>query len=620
MSLSQFSDAQRDFYLYTSTIDLENDEVAKSDQVHTPFVKLLGGHESSEMVEKRWDLYHQLYYHFHDHVDGILANIEKSLGDEISAHLMNEDPGIADKPCFNTIFLIGSDSSVKIDVHDDIPGTFTHVMDLSPKESPNVRMMLRRCMFKLYSASAEMLPSNKVPKFEIGDDIPNEDGVDIGGSVSYDLSFVEEFKELYSKNLFMIFNLKDVDSMNPSTLNSFVLLLSNALRYDHVRIGLVFNINTNMSNLQKNLNHSTIRLLKRKFHVLDVSSNKGYKYGNRIFQGFLDTVDSKLNLSSRFVQFILDKMSNNSNHNLQLLTKILDYALMSYFYQNPFSVFIDPVNIVNLNEHYLKLLTHCPTLMFFLEGLIEENAPVDELQGLLSNTNNMLSDFFTEFLVRENPINGHAKYVASYLENELAILNYNFVELYHHLLIGDLDTYLNQWPRCRPHIEKLKFDPIDTIFQELFTLDNNNGLLSQAMFPFYKSNLENSLLNWGSVLPPLSSKEIKKDDWLSKLNKLMGPPVSQLFKLYREAGYTISLYDFYIAFKATLPETEIKKLLELEEDNSKIKSILHTKRGFDKIALVLFMQAVNDFNSMGIVKSDNKGNYEVLEKWVWRGV
>lgn len=134
----------------------------------------------------------------------------------------------------------------------------------------------------------------------------------------------------------MVFNFKDVDSINFNTLDNFIILLKSAFKYDHVKISLIFNINTNLSNIEKNLRQSTIRLLKRNYHKLDVSSNKGFKYGNQIFQSFLDTVDGKLNLSDRFVEFILSKMANNTNHNLQLLTKMLDYSLMSYFSRMPF--------------------------------------------------------------------------------------------------------------------------------------------------------------------------------------------------------------------------------------------------------------------------------------------
>ena len=180
---------------------------------------------------------------------------------------------------------------------------------------------------------------------------------------------------------------------------------------------------------------------------------------------------------------------------------MLDYSLMSYFFQNAFSVFIDPVNVDFLNDDYLRILSKCPTFMFFVEGLIKQHAPAEEILSLLTNKNRGLEEFFVEFLVRENPINGHAKFVAQVLEDELHIINYNLIELYHNLLIGKLDIYLDRWPACKEHKDRLHFEPIDTIFQELFTLDNKSGLLTQSIFPSYKSNLEDNLLSWEQVLP-----------------------------------------------------------------------------------------------------------------------
>lgn len=153
---------------------------------------------------------------------------------------------------------------------------------------------------------------------------------------------------------------------------------------------------------------------------------------------FLNTVDGKLNLSPHFVEFTLTKMANNTNQNLQLLVKILDYALMSYFFQNPFSVFIDPTNVGYLNDQYLSQLIKCPTFMNFIEGMVREHAPSVEIMSLLENRDSTLEEFFAEFLVRENPINGHLQMIITVLEEKLGIHNYDLIKLYHHLLSGKL--------------------------------------------------------------------------------------------------------------------------------------------------------------------------------------
>lgn len=608
MNVTEFADAQRSHYTVYPSLPKSN----KSDK-HIPFVKLLSGKESEVNVEKRWELYHQLHSHFHVQVDHIIDNIETDLKAEISDLLYCETT--QKRRCFNTIFLLGSDSTTKIELKDD-SSRYNALIELTPKESPNVRMMLRRSMYKLYSAA----DAEQHPTIKYEEDTNDEDG-DLGeqnNDVSYDLSLVENFKRLFGKDLAMVFNFKDVDSINFNTLDNFIILLKSAFKYDHVKISLIFNINTNLSNIEKNLRQSTIRLLKRNYHKLDVSSNKGFKYGNQIFQSFLDTVDGKLNLSDRFVEFILSKMANNTNHNLQLLTKMLDYSLMSYFFQNAFSVFIDPVNVDFLNDDYLKILSRCPTFMFFVEGLIKQRAPADEILSLLTNKNRGLEEFFVEFLVRENPINGHAKFVARFLEDELHITNFNLIELYHNLLIGKLDSYLDRWPACKEHKDRLHFEPIDTIFQELFTLDNRSGLLTQSIFPSYKSNIEDNLLSWEQVLPSLHKENY--DTLSGNLDKIMAPVLGQLFKLYREANMTINIYDFYIAFRETLPKEEILNFIKQDPSNTKLLELADAPDAFGKVALILFMQAIFAFENMGLIKFQSTKNYDLVEKCVWRGI
>ena len=637
MNITKFAEAQRGEYVVYPEL-----KKRKLKERSIPFIKLLDNEETSTNVERRWELYHQLYSHFHFQVDSIIANIERDLKTEISEILFSKND-TNDQPCFNTLFLLGSDSTTNIEEPKKSSKAFGMLVELTPKESPNVRMMLKRSMFKLFTA-ADADQHNIVIKTEgidddddddddnnnnYDDDIAEEQNGSLNSDienqeqddVSYDLTLVENFKKIFGKDLHLVFNFKDVDSINFQTLDSFIVLLKGALNHKHLNISLVFNINTNLSNIEKNLKQSTIRLLKRNFHKLDVSSNKGFKYGNRIFQSFLDTVDGKLNLSDRFVQFILDKMGNNTNHNLQLLTKILDHALMTYFFENPFSVFIDPVNVEVLDDNYLKMLTKCPTFMFFIEGLLQQNAPLEDIMDLLINKDKTLEEFFVDFLVRENPINGHAKYVANYLEQNLKITNYNLIELYKNLLTGKLEIYLQHWPGCKDHLNVLKFEPIDTIFQELFTLDNNNCLLAQAMFPHYKSNIEDSLLSWERILPSLGEKSTNTK---KTLEVHIGPILGHLFKLYREANSLINMYDFYVAFKESIPQHLLLEYSKEISEGDKLLTTFLTENienvATDKITLVLFMQAIFDLEHMGFLRAPNNKNSDIVEKCIWRGI
>lgn len=132
MNVNSFADAQKSH----NTIYPKFHGVVESNEECIPFVKLLDGNESSEILEKRWQLYHQLHSTFHSQVDDILANIETDLKNEISNILLNNNlESRRGKACFKTLFLIGSDSTTEIgfpNVADD--NEVNTVIDLTPKE------------------------------------------------------------------------------------------------------------------------------------------------------------------------------------------------------------------------------------------------------------------------------------------------------------------------------------------------------------------------------------------------------------------------------------------------------------------------------------------------------
>lgn len=648
MDINDFTEAQKPHYIVVPKIKREKTD--KQDLNTVPFVRLFGGEESELMVHKRWELFHQLHNQFHLKVNEILDRIEKDIYGGIF-DAINCDHPTQNKASFTSVFLLGSDSTTKITTPQDNVDTINVVIEMTPKESPNVRMMLRRSMFKLLLAVNSRLKkenSNREEEIdkdkdnisdqEILDDLDepdmqlNMDGVHDYSGLLYDLTLLKSFQKMFHKNLKLILNFKHVDSFYFQVLEDFIWLLKSSLDKEHIQICLIFNINTNISNFEKNLKQETIRLLKKDFKKIDLSHNKGYYYSNHVFKSFLNTVDGKLNLSAGFVRFLMDKMINNTGQRLHLLIKVLDYSLMSYFFQNPYSVFIDLTNIGLFDEKYLENLLKCQTLMDFIEGLIKEHAPSSDIISLLENKDRGLEDFFADFLVRDNPINRHFYSVIDVLETKLGIYNYDMIDLYYHLLTGKLADFLSRWKECKDYQDDLKYFPVNIIFQELFTLDNNNGLLSQALFPHFRSNLEDNLLDCDRFLPPPSTLIQDNNLFELRLNKLWDPPICQLFKLYREANALINVYDFFIAFKEILPKDIIsllKNALEFdsvdisEEIKSKFNQILNestTEEALEKIALVWFIQSISECQYLGIFRTHQYKSYEAIEKIIWRGI
>ncbi|SCV03548.1 LAMI_0H09032g1_1 [Lachancea mirantina] len=637
MRLNDFTETQKTHHTVYPRF-----EKSQNDTDHLiPFQRLLNGNESQEMVHKRWELYNQVHSQYHLQVDEILRKIEINLHGEIG-RVLTTTSETNNSNTFKCLFLLGSDSTTTINLPETDSTIKSALIDLTPKESPNIRMMLRRSMFKLLTAMEPAMASVEKEEMTEGDlDVmlegsePPESDVKGGLSllgISYDLSLLENFYSIFRTKLKLILNFKDVDSFNFQVLDDFIVLLSSALRHDFIEICLVFNINTNVSNIEKNLKQSTIRLIKKSLKQLDLSRNKGFKYCNEVFLSFLNTVEGKLNLSPDFVKFILDKMSNNTTHNLQLLVKILDFSLMSYFFQNPFSVFIDPTNVIHFSESYVSPLLRCPTFMNFIDGLVGEHAPGEEIHSLLENKNSSLEEFFAEFLVRENPVNGHLRIVTNILENVVGISNYNLIELYYHLLIGSLSTYAKKWPACDKHAEFFNFEPVDIMFQELFTLTNSKELFTQSLFPLFRSNLEDNLINSERILPPSTEQRDEAMTRTESLDDLIDLPMCRLFNLYREGSALINVFDFYTAFRETLPQEELFERLAAIIDSHEINlseeliEELQKMRGegkeafLDKVAVAWCLQTISEFQHIGILKFYNSKSYEALEKCIWRGL
>lgn len=150
------------------------------------------------MVEKRWELYHQLHTQFHSQVNTVLQGIETDLHSEILQIISTNSTKKYSKD-FNCLFLLGSDSTTTLAVPKDDLEKMNVIIDLTPKESPNVRMMLRRSMFKLLTAG-ENQADNLGRKIQHPDDEELEPDLSSLG-IAYDLSLVQNFDKVFKKNL-----------------------------------------------------------------------------------------------------------------------------------------------------------------------------------------------------------------------------------------------------------------------------------------------------------------------------------------------------------------------------------------------------------------------------------
>lgn len=643
MDLGEFAESQKQSFVYTPKFRKDGIDKFDHGSSPVPFVKLFEGKESDESVLSRWMLYNKLHADFHATVDDILASIDKEVVSSISNTIQEliepastRAKSYAQTKQFKTLILLGSDVDTNIELPEDTPDYYNVFVDLEPKDAPNVRLLLKRVIFKMLEAME--LKLQEQANASGTDDTGIEYDEDVARSLRlYDMLVFEMFQPTFKRKLNLIINFKETETFFMNVFQEFIDLMKSTLNIDGMQVCFIFNLATNVEKFENNLDQSTVRAISSEVRTVDLSNTKGYKYSNMIFQSFLDCVDRKLNLSPKFVKFILDKMDNNTNQNLQLLLKILDYSLMAYFFNNPYSIFIDVANISFLDSKYLDRLTKCQTFLDFVENMVNSKADAEDILSLLSNENNALEEFFVDFLVAENPINDKLHQIIDILENKLHIYDYNLIDLYYHMLNNRLIDYLEKWESCKEYKDEFDFENIQIVFQELFTLDNNNGLLSQGLFPFFRTNLEDNLLNCERVLPRtkaiqmMSNSNIEFTDLEVKLNELITPIISQVFALYREASFFINVYDFFTAFKESLPKAEIYELLKtalaseevqtsVKSKSQKILEQLSEEEFMDRLALVWFIKGLTECQYLGILKTQRYKTYEVVEKIIWRGI
>ncbi|BAO38573.1 origin recognition complex subunit 3 [Kluyveromyces marxianus] len=643
MDLGEFAESQKQSFVYTPKFRKDGIDKFDHGSSPVPFVKLFEGKESDESVLSRWMLYNKLHADFHATVDDILASIDKEVVSSISNTIQEliepastRAKSYAQTKQFKTLILLGSDVDTNIELPEDTPDYYNVFVDLEPKDAPNVRLLLKRVIFKMLEAME--LKLQEQANASGTDDTGIEYDEDVARSLRlYDMLVFEMFQPTFKRKLNLIINFKETETFFMNVFQEFIDLMKSTLNIDGMQVCFIFNLATNVEKFENNLDQSTVRAISSEVRTVDLSNTKGYKYSNMIFQSFLDCVDRKLNLSPKFVKFILDKMDNNTNQNLQLLLKILDYSLMAYFFNNPYSIFIDVANISFLDSKYLDRLTKCQTFLDFVENMVNSKADAEDILSLLSNENNALEEFFVDFLVAENPINDKLHQIIDILENKLHIYDYNLIDLYYHMLNNRLIDYLEKWESCKEYKDEFDFENIQIVFQELFTLDNNNGLLSQGLFPFFRTNLEDNLLNCERVLPRtkaiqmMSNSKIEFTDLEVKLNELITPIISQVFALYREASFFINVYDFFTAFKESLPKAEIYELLKtalaseevqtsVKSKSQKILEQLSEEEFMDRLALVWFIKGLTECQYLGILKTQRYKTYEVVEKIIWRGI
>lgn len=114
----------------------------------------------------------------------------------------------------------------------------------------------------------------------------------------------------------------------------------------------------------------------------------------------------------------------------------------------------------------------------------------------------------------------------------------------------------------------------------------------------------------------------------NKSSRLTGPVLSRLYQVYKDAPVNINLWDFFLAFKLSLPKRELLaeitySLEKLDtESRSKLEAIAKNAEDdetqWEKLVYAWFLQSCFELESMGFVREKSKGDY--VEKLIWKNL
>lgn len=183
----------------------------------------------------------------------------------------------------------------------------------------------------------------------------------------------------------------------------------------------------------------------------------------------------------------------------------------------------------------------------------------------------------------------------------------------------------------------------DNLFNEVLTINGGSSELEEQVPRFsIEENFENLMINLirpklreiietGLDEPqlyfrnPLVSSGMKDSE---RCKRLLGPSLSRLYQIYKDAPVNINLWDFYSAFKQSLLKQEI--LREIEDNYEQRKTelnpnlkefIIELKQSdeyWEKMTFSWFLQSCFELNAMGFIREKSKGDY--MEKMLWRNL
>lgn len=625
-------------------MDIENEGVDNS-AADNPFAQLLGGKESLQCVNLRWKLYQEAWQRQKQTMDRLLETTNESILREILDHVSNSFH-VSQTP--TALVFPGSNIANHVRLFGQIRETLASANNIHM-----VTLHARTC-FSL-KVTLKAIVSGLVESDNDEADVKEED-LNYDRRLKYDFDILADWvrklrESSDDKEPRIALILEDVDSFDVKVLSSLVKMIHSYK--DDIPFRLIFGIATSLQIFEDKISKTCVRHLQGK--VFDAQATNTFQ---SLFEDHMFGLNNKAILLGPTILEDILKRQQASTESIDVFISSLKYAYMSHYYSNPFSMFTGRLmdgddnyaEVIdnNLTGEHIDALRMLPSFrnlvrttteakdFTLVDALLNDDAHVQEevkkAVAMFRATANRTMSILSLVELIGNTVGLSRKKMEVYVD----LVRGQFVDSEYFLELGSL-------------LDKSAEEGKTEVFTEIFKLIIDSGLCDLTEEDVSKRDLKDLLADLIGALIPFKTHlfhEIFVTDFASLHQNVFAPfqrpaletaltdprhylginedgdqfsfvdpNISSMFTLYRESGVFINIYDWYVAFRESMPRTVI-------ENELKKRGVItegETDKEWDMRTLSWFYQSAAELKFIGCVR-DTKRKFESVEKLIWRGL
>lgn len=667
--------------------DLYYQEGVPTKQTDTPFVRLLQGKEPVVNMQRRFDLYETNWAKQQELIDEVLLESDRERLVSLKKFLYDPAPStfsIADDSewrvptaLMNLGSNIANHARLLNQVYDFLSKDGELVVRLNTAVCNNIRSAIKLISYGLVSALGR---DNNQSTGSDSDNSDKDAPLIFTSKVYRNLPDLEELIDQVGPDQTVSVLIEDADSLPTTTLTQLLKTLWHAsIKYKNVR--LVVGISTPLMIFQEKIPRLLLNILRTKSFQVDNSDEAISTIMEHLLLNINDTYNS-LVFEPRLVLYFLKLKSQIG------ISQFYDYMKLIYlnhYYSQPLSIlWTDNFSGIELTDDYFDAFKRLQSIRS--REVTEEIA--DLYDGILANDTgkiashlrlnlnrlinwrynlknlidflNYMQESFYDLKIWKNNLQLFALIFDKYDYDNVynTVDNFDFLKpILLNMANVDLDS-VNRFIDTVESNEQFEFllgdEPLQHVNSakeaESFTHSLNDKLTRQLRElnlddqPFKEIccvGLEVKDLLKNAFNP--SVREVTTDALLSSRSYLnnsvhskpmdaepMEPTSILMYRLYREAGVVINIYDFYRAFQNSLTNRDaicrslLTKLAhgtkEQKSNRADIQDIIEdeSSEAWDKLTLSWFLKGLVELEMLGLIKQGR--NSECIEKLVWKGI